>query len=333
MTKMDIARKFALEYREQLESGQISKKQVARLMMEAYPLDFKDVETARKTIRAATGCGGNPDHVPAFKFKSTIAHGLQSVKSKALPPEILHIDGVRKIAVLSDIHIPYHSEEALEVAVHHAIKEGCQDVLINGDLIDCYQLSRYDKDPRKTSMLEEMQMVGTFLELIHKTFSGTIWWKFGNHEERFDSYILNRAPELLGIPTIDLASLVIGESDLPRLNMVGGKTIMKVGKLNVIHGHEFGHAMMAPVNPARGLFLRAKCSSLCGHHHQTSEHHENDLNDTAIACWTVGGLCELNPGYRPFAFTKWNHGLAVIDLEEDGSFTVENRRIINGKVR
>ena len=41
-------------------------------------------------------------------------------------------------------------------------------------------------------------------------------------------------------------------------------------------------------------------------------------------------LCELNPEYRPI--NKWNHGVAFVELDEDGHFTVHNRRISNGSL-
>jgi hypothetical protein len=41
----------------------------------------------------------------------------------------------------------------------------------------------------------------------------------------------------------------------------------------------------------------------------------------------------MSPDYRPFGFTKWNHGFAVVEIEKNGYFTVHNKRIIEGKVR
>ncbi|MEO7171316.1 hypothetical protein, partial [Flavobacterium sp.] len=106
-----------------------------------------------------------------------------------------------------------------------------------------------------------------------------------------------------------------------------------MGKLDVIHGHEFGKSVFSPVNPARGYFNRAKSSVLAGHCHQTSEHHENNLKRDSMACFTTGALCNLSPKYSPFAFTKWNLGFADVEIEDDGQFIVNNYRIIDGKAR
>lgn len=48
--------------------------------------------------------------------------------------------------------------------------------------------------------------------------------------------------------------------------------------------------------------------------------------------WSLGCLCDLRPDYRPFAFTKWNHGAAVVNVSENGNFHVDAFTIINGKV-
>jgi hypothetical protein len=52
-----------------------------------------------------------------------------------------------------------------------------------------------------------------------------------------------------------------------------------------------------------------------------------------MACFSIGCLCQLTPKYRPFAYTKWNHGFAIVEIDGDGSFEVNNYRIIKGKVR
>ena len=53
---------------------------------------------------------------------------------------------------------------------------------------------------------------------------------------------------------------------------------LKLGALNLVHGHEFGGSIFSPVNIARGLFLPGKVSAMQGHNHQTSEHTESNMN-------------------------------------------------------
>jgi hypothetical protein len=106
--------------------------------------------------------------------------------------------------------------------------------------------------------------------------------------------------------------------------------MVMAGKLPIFHGDEF-RALSIAVNPARGLYLRAKTWALCGHYHNTSEHTPKDCHGTYLTCWSVGCLCDLSPDWNPYG--NWNHGFALIDIEKNGQFTVTNKRILsNGKV-
>lgn len=329
MTKADLARSYAIKHETELREGTLSKRQLAHQLVADHPGMFSSVEDARFWVRGATGATTSR-MIPAYEFKSNIAHGLAAVASYAKGPDIYEIHGPARILVVSDLHIPYHDGDAMQAAFAYAREQGIEDVYINGDLVDFYQLSRFDRDPNVVGIQEELRILKAFLEWLRESFSGRLWWKLGNHEDRFDRYMIAKAPELYGLPALSVAGLV-GAEDYG-IEMVGSRTLTRMGKLNVVHGHEFGESIFSPVNPARGLFLRAKCSTIAGHHHATSEHHENNLNGDGMACWSVGCLCDLRPSYRPFAFTKWNHGFAIVEIDADGGFVVQNHRIIEGKV-
>jgi hypothetical protein len=88
--------------------------------------------------------------------------------------------------------------------------------------------------------------------------------------------------------------------------------------------------VFSPVNIARGLFLKAKVNALQGHNHQTSEHSERDLEGKLTTTFSSGCLSELHPAYMPI--NKWNWGMTLVDVEDDGSFEVYNKRIYKNKV-
>jgi hypothetical protein len=111
---------------------------------------------------------------------------------------------------------------------------------------------------------------------------------------------------------------------------VGEKRIIKAGNLNIAHGHEFPSGISSPVNIARGLYMRAKADAICGHHHRSSNHVEQDINGHMITTWSVGCLCDLHPLYMPI--NSWNHGVALITLDEEGNVDVQNKRIKNGRI-
>lgn len=231
--------------------------------------------------------------------------------------------------VLSDLHLPYHDESALSLAIATGRRSKVVGVLLNGDTLDSHEISRFDHDPSAPRYREEIECGKKFLACLRYMFpAARIVWKDGNHDERLQTYIMRHAPALFGFPEIQLSALL--HCDEYGVEHVGGKRVIRLGKLNVVHGHEYPGGVFSPVNPARGLFLKARSVALCGHSHQTSEHHEPDITGAGMAAWSTGCLCQLHPPYAPLS--KWNHGFAVVRVEQDGTFSVRNLRVWNGSV-
>ena len=235
------------------------------------------------------------------------------------------------ILFINDIHLPYHSITALNVALKYGFEKKVNTVFINGDLIDFYAVSRFQKDPRKRNLGNEIKTTRDFLAVLRKIFpKAKIFFKLGNHDVRWEHYLIEKAPELLGLDEFNLESILkLADHDI---TMIPDKQIVHIGKLTALHGHELGTSIMSPVNIARGLYLKAKDNAICGHHHQTSEHTEPNINGKVVTCWSVACLSELHPDYAPI--NKYTHGFAHVKVvDEEGNFEVTNMRIINGKLR
>lgn len=233
----------------------------------------------------------------------------------------------KRILILSDIHIPYHSIEAITAAFDYAKKEKPDTIILNGDTLDFYSLSRFMKDPRKRDFAYELDVFKEFMDVLKRTFSSKIIYKLGNHCVRYEHYLLMKAHELIGVEEFEFANILKARAE--GIEIVGDKTIMKAGSLNIIHGHEFGNALTSPVNIARGLYMKGKTSAIQGHNHQSSEHTESDMNGKVVTTWSLGCLSELHPAYMPI--NKWNHGFAIVDVDGE-DFEVRNKRIYKGKV-
>jgi hypothetical protein len=102
-----------------------------------------------------------------------------------------------------------------------------------------------------------------------------------------------------------------------------------IGKLNILHGHEWRKGF-SPANPAKWLLTQSGANAMCGHWHKTDETTNKDVEDGIKAAWTVGCMCNLHPKFMPL--NNWNHGFAIVNLLKDDNFSVENKRIINGKI-
>ncbi len=116
------------------------------------------------------------------------------------------------------------------------------------------------------------------------------------------------------------------------IELVKDQRPIMAAKLPILHGHEKGKGISAPVNQARGAFLRLHHTVLEGHGHRTSGHCEPDMFGAEVFCWSTGCLCDLRPEYA--RINKWNWGFAIATIHADGSFDVANQRITaDGKVR
>jgi predicted phosphodiesterase len=231
--------------------------------------------------------------------------------------------------IFSDSHMPYHDKVAMDAMVDYTIKKRNIDfILINGDGLDFYQLSKYQKDPSKRSLNDEIWMWVGFLLFLQKIFPKVkIYWKLGNHEERLEKYLRVKAPELLDMEEFNLKNII-------QIRGVEGVTVIEkqiiyAGRLPIVHSHEYQNKTTSQVNPARGLFLKSLSSVLGAHSHVTSSHSETDINGKLMSTFSIGCLCGLHPEYA--LLNRWNHGFASIDIDKK-EFSIENMKIFNGSV-
>lgn len=302
---------------------------LARIMYEQEKLLFKDVENARSTLRYIEGKRGK-----LFKSEDKKAYIVpnrpynpykipESDEEKYEPFILQH----KKVAIINDLHVPYHDIDAISCAIDKAVKEGCDAWFINGDLIDMHTLSRFVRNPKAKNFAQELQMAADTIKILKNALNAPVYLKLGNHEERYEMFLKTKATELAGVEDFDLNNLLKKRCDV---TVIGDKRIVKIGKLICLHGHEGGKSIMSPVNIARGLFLKGKASAICGHHHRTSEHTEQTFNGDIITTFSVGALCGLNPQYLPIG-NNWNHGMAICETNGE-EFHVRNYRIYKGKI-
>lgn len=322
MTKKEICTQYREKY-----GWEMPTLKLARIVYKENNLKFKDVEDARYTLR---GLEGKAQYKKIPEASNHLAdrplNPYNLPKSDEAVYEPFKIKA-KRLLILSDIHIPYHSVSALTCTFDYAKKEKPDAILLNGDTLDFFGLSRFMKDPKARSFAEELRAFKEFMDVLKKTFNAQIYFKLGNHEERYFHFLWMKAHEIVGVEEFELENIIKARAE--GIEIIKDKRIIKAGDLNIIHGHEFGGSVFSPVNIARGLFLRGKVSAIQGHNHQTSEHTESNMNGEIMTTWSMGCLCELNPAYLPI--NKWNHGFAIVDIE-GSNFDVRNKRIFKGKI-
>jgi hypothetical protein len=299
---------------------------IARIVLHDHgDLYDNDIEKIRNTIRYYRGAVGK-----ASRIKGKKPHVKPPVMPKTWREvRTPHIIPPGLWAVLNDLHVPFHDIRAVESAISYIKSQKVDGILFNGDLQDCASVSFW-MSGRKRDFDRELEVFIDFLEFVRHEFpKAKIVYKPGNHEYRLPRYYQTKAPDLIGIP-LAVFDEVLG-LEKRGIEYLDYFQLVMAGKLPILHGHEVRRMAMA-VNPARGLFMRLKSWGMCGHCHKTSEHTERDIRGTILTTWSVGCLCDLSPDYDPFT-NGWNHGFALVNVEKDGDFEVENKRILpSGKV-
>jgi predicted MPP superfamily phosphohydrolase len=306
---------------------------LAKKIYKENPEVFTNIEHVRSIIRDYRGQNGNDENKRASRNKQFNRppgeyNPFKIPESDCTEWKPIHIKEKRGL-LFSDSHFPYHDVVAVNAMLDDAVRRPKLDfILINGDGMDFYQLSRFVKDPRKRSLNDELNGWVEFLIILRGLFSSAkIYWKLGNHEERLEKYLQVKAPELLDMSEFRLGK-IIEMRGVTNVQVIE-KQIIYTGRLPVIHGHEFQSKATSAVNPSRGLFLKALSSGLVCHYHRTSSHSEKDINEKLMSAFSVGCLCGLHPEYA--LLNNWNHGFAYIDIDGQ-EFNIENMKIHKGKV-
>jgi predicted phosphodiesterase len=327
--KGDIAR----EYRKK-HGPEVPTLKLARIMYKENKRVFNDVEDARDRLRYIEGKKGEKlkQHVKNSEFaveadRPKNPYNLPDSDEEPFEPYL--IKGHSKVLVINDVHIPYHSIAAMTACFDYARKEKPDAVFVNGDMLDFHSISYFMRDPRKKNFATELEIFKTFFDQLRKIFKCKIYFKFGNHEERYENYLFQKAKELVGVEEFELENII--KARAAGIEIIKDKRLVVMNGLPFIHGHEFGRGIFNPVNAARGLFLQAKNSAVKGDCHTSSEHPEPNIFGKLFTTWSVGCLCGLHPKYFPL--NKWNHGFAIIELDKNGTdYRFRNYRIYKGKV-
>lgn len=307
---------------------------LAKKAYRTNPEVYSNLEGARAAVRRVRGVHGDQ---MADKSQYRAPRKAGERLFPAMPKGLTHfkdwqsfsVPGPAKALVLADAHIPYHRDDVLTLAVQYGIKRKVDTIVLNGDIADFFSCSFWEKDPRKRRFKDELHAVRSFLGLLRGTFpKARIIYKLGNHEERWERFMSVKAPELLDVEDFEFSKLM--RLDDFGIDLVTDKRPILLGKLHIVHGHEFKFAIAGPVNPARGFFLKAKVHCLGGHFHHSSQHSEKNLSSHVVSTWSTGCLCDLHPDYAPI--NNWGHGFAIVEVDKAGTFHVDNLRIIDGRV-
>ena len=299
---------------------------------------FTDAENVYFRVRYYRGQSGstNRDKLKNTKFQKELKVKVM-IQKLQLPEShtktrnsFTFPTGCKKLGVFGDVHIPYHDNTALEVMFKKFEEEKVDSIFINGDLLDFYQLSFHEKDPRQVHFKGEIEAGKEFLAYIRNRFPDIpIYYITGNHENRFERYLRIKASELLDIDECRL-DVILHVAEY-RIEYLPFRSKVVFGDYTIEHGDKIPGA--GGVVPARTLLMRLKSNSIVNHFHKSSESSQRVFGvgePTNIRAYSLGCMCDLAPEYMEI--NEWNHGFCIMTKIKDkvsvSNYKIEGNTII-----
>lgn len=227
-----------------------------------------------------------------------------------------------KFVVLSDIHFPYHDSKALNAVYKFLAQTPTDIIILNGDILDFYDVSSFDKNPdRVNSLQKELDLANKFFRRLRQLSTGRIIFVKGNHEDRLERY-LRKHPELYSLDALKLPNLL----GLDKYNIEYKDKGFKLGSLKIIHGDM---VRKFSAYTARGELEKHDSSGISSHTHRGSAYFYR-TPERYLAWFESFCLCDLNPEY--IDEPNWQQGFLYGYVDKD-SFAVTPIPIVDGKIK
>lgn len=266
----------------------------------------------------------------AFQIPESEARGiiyaLENRDTIRLSEDPIGTENGETCLVMNDLHIPFQDKLSLETVLDYAEKIQPNKIILNGDIIDFYQISRYVRNPSKKSVGQEIKEVKDFLTDLRKRFPvAEIIYTEGNHEKRLEDFIYKNATQISDLIG-DLLSTKLGFDQLNIKYEVGP---YKIGKLTVIHGHEMPGGSYQPEYVTNVIWNYIYSNFIVAHFHRNQTKTWKNIHNELFWGGAIGYLA----GEMEYAkLNKWNQGFGIINFRSNGAFQAEVKAIHEGNL-
>lgn len=222
----------------------------------------------------------------------------------------LKMEDSERWLVLSDPHYPFQHKKYLDAIKNFAGDFDPHTVVLNGDGIDFYDLSRFDKDPGRRFKLQEQvdEFTFDFLEYFRRNKIGKKFhYLEGNHEYRLKKYLWTQAPALSSMRGMSVENFLNIKKTGWNWHTIDQP--IEAGKLLIHHGL---FARKGGGMSAKAMLERYGQSILSGHSHRMGSFFRSDYRGVHAA-WEQGCLLDRSlQEYDPQP--DWQNGFAVVHV-------------------
>lgn len=209
----------------------------------------------------------------------------------------IDVDKVKRVIVFSDAHFTDTTTTAFKALLLMIDTFKPEVIICNGDAFDGQILSRfpsinYDAKP---TVLQELEACRYHLDEIvkHRPAGCRLIWTLGNHDMRYESWLVNKVPEYSGVDGFSLKyhfpewetcwSFWIGEETVVKHRHKGGRTagysnLQAAGNTNIVTGHT--HVLCSsPISNYQGTWWGIQTGCLADPMSPTFEYCEDGPKD------------------------------------------------------
>jgi len=234
-------------------------------------------------------------------------------------------DGAEKHVMIGDTHGVF-VDQRVWASVLDFVRDFKPDAIhLMGDIADFYDISRFSKDPTRRVMLaKEIDFTKTVILAEIRRAAGQkckIDWIEGNHEERLQKYLWRQAPELAGVPSMEMEALF----DMNRYGISYVRGNITVGDLQLTHGNlvrkHSGYT-------AKAMLDDYGMSVMHNHTHRLGSVYKTDRSGEYVA-YENGCLCRTDLDYVDHP--NWQHGFSVGWVLPTGRFHIQQIAVVDGR--
>lgn len=228
----------------------------------------------------------------------------------------------------SDFHFPYQDQPAVDSFVGMVKALGPHRVVLNGDIGDFFQLSRFNTAGiREDELQNEIDEANEFRAQVRAAAPDAVLDETcGNHDDRIITYVANKAGSLKTLRALQPKALF--QYDELNINWHPGAGFLLRPNFLTKHGTMVRGEAGAS---AKAEFMAAGISGISGHTHRLATYRREGYTQrqwTEQAC-----LCRVDPDYvvgRP----NWTQGCAVGEFStRSDSFAIHEVAFVDGKLR
>lgn len=218
---------------------------------------------------------------------------------------------LRTACVAGDFHVAYDDPKQRTLWFDFLDRVKPDEVILNGDVMDFYAVSRFCKDPDRatpSAFQGELEACRELLAQVrHLLPQAKLTYVEGNHERRWRKYLWANQSVLSGLEEVELPRLL----RLEEMGVGYEEDGVWLGDLFVYHGRV--------VRKHSGYSARAElelngCSGLSNHTHRDG-HHGVRNRAGVWGWWENFCMCQLDPEYVE-GVANWTPGWSLVSIVE-----------------